>query len=76
MLPVKSFSRLVASNNVGHQSVRSLYPHYLRYMAQNIPGAKQVSTVEKCITYVGFLVGIMAIPMAVMYDVGKKRPRE
>lgn len=70
-----SLGRMVANRNVSLQTRRTLYPHYLRYMAYKIPGEKPIPLAEQIAVYFMFLIGIPAIPFYVMYDVGKKRPR-
>lgn len=70
----QALARLVSNQNVSVQTRRTLYPHYLRYMAARPPGYGPISLAEKVTVYLGFLVGIFGPPMFIMYDVGKKRP--
>ncbi|KAH7643985.1 hypothetical protein HUG17_6347 [Dermatophagoides farinae] len=65
--------RLVSNPNVQLQTRRTLYPHYIKYMAVNV-GPKSIGIVEKTIVYLGFLFGILGPATYIMYDVGKKRP--
>lgn len=71
----QALARLVSNQKVTVQTRRTLYPHYVRYMAVNVPGVKTISFAEKAIVYVAFMVGIFGPPMYIMYDVGKKRPQ-
>ena len=71
----QALARLVSNQNVSVQTRRTLYPHYLHYIAASAPGAKPIPFAEKVTVYLGFLVGIFGPPMYIMYDVGKKRPQ-
>jgi len=71
----QALARLVANSNVSVQTRRSIYPHYVRYMAAFPKGYGPPPFYEKVAVYLGFMVAIFGIPCYIMYDVGKKRPQ-